>query len=253
MTAQLHVEDSGTPGPTVVLVHGLGGTTTFYDPIVPALTEHFRVLRFDLEGHGRSPLTCAVSIASFTRDLAALIVARTDGHAHVVGHSMGTLVVQSLASTRPELVDSLVLLGPVRAQPDAAKEATRGRAATVRTGGMTGVAETVATNATSPTAGEANPLVFGTVRELLLGQDPEGYASGCEALAAAENPDLTSILSPVLLLTGEDDKVSPPATSEAMATELKDATVAVTPGCGHWTVTEAPSFVTDQVLAFLTS
>lgn len=251
MTDRLHVEDSGTPGPAVVLVHGLGGTTTFYDPVVPALSEHFRVLRFDLEGHGRSPLGGHVSIATYTRDLAALIESHSDGHAHVVGHSMGTLVVQQLASTRPELVDSVVLLGPVRAQPDAAKGVTRARAATVRADGMTGVAETVATNATSPTARATNPLVFGTVRELLLGQDPEGYARGCEALAAAENPDLTGIVAPVLLLTGSDDKVSPPTTSEAMAAELKDATMAVTDGCGHWTVTEAPDFVADQILAFL--
>jgi pimeloyl-ACP methyl ester carboxylesterase len=247
---RLFVEDT-EDGQPVVLVHGLGGTTSFYEPLVPALTEHFRVVRYDFDGHGRSPLTGPISLPELAEDLAALIESIGAGRAHVVGHSMGTLVVQQLAVTRPDLVDALVLLGPVRAQPEPAKQATRARAATVREQGMSAVADTIAGAATSPTARANNPLVAGVVRELLLGQTREGYAQACEALAAAESPDLGAIAAPVLLLTGTEDKVSPPATSEAMAAELKDATTASTADCGHWTVTEAPAFVAEQTLAFL--
>ena len=209
------------------------------------------MVRVDLDGHGRSPLTGPVSIDQLTKDLGALVATLPGGMAHVVAHSLGTLVAQQLAATEPERVRSLVLLGPVRAQADTAKAATRARAVTVREQGMAAVADVIVQNATSPSARAANLLLAGTLRELILGQKAEAYAQACEALAAAENPDLSQVIAPVLLLAGTDDKVSPDATREAMRAELKNVKEATTPGCGHWTVTEAPAFVAEQSADFL--
>ena len=164
---------------------------------------------------------------------------------------MGTLIVQQLAATHPELVQDVVLLGPVREQAQAAKDATRTRAAVVREKGMAAVADAVALGATAEQAAIGNPLVRPFVRELLLGQGPEAYAQACEALATATNPDLTAIRSKVLLLTGSEDKVSTPASNEAIAADLGRAELLVAPGTGHWTVPEAPDFVTAAVLDFL--
>lgn len=253
---QLFVEDTGGDKPAVVFIHGLGGTTTFYDPLAAALGEAYRLVRFDLDGHGRSPLHGALSVPDFANDVAALIATLPGQRAHVVGHSLGTLVAQHLAAAHPASVASLVLLGPVRAQGDAAKTATRGRAATVRDKGMAAVAETIATNATAAAARAANPLVLGVVRELLLGQDPEGYARACEALADAANPELARITAPVLLLAGADDKVSTAALRDELAQALTGAArveTAIAPDCGHWTVTEAPAFVASHTLAFLSA
>lgn len=248
---QLFVEDTEGTGPAVVFIHGLGGTTTFYDPLVDALSGELRLVRFDLDGHGRSPRTGPISVPDLARDAAALVATLPGKRAHVVAHSLGTLVAQQLAAAQPDAVASLVLLGPVRAQAEAAKTATRARAATVREKGMVAVAETIARNATAAAARAANPLVFGTVRELLLAQDPEGYALACEALASAENPDLSKIEAPTLLLAGADDKVSTEALRDELRKELPRAQVATTPDCGHWTVTEAPAFVAERTLAFL--
>lgn len=251
-TKHLFVETTGT-GDDVVLVHGLGGTTSFYEPLVASLAERFRVTRYDFTGHGRSPREAELSLESLTAELALVIESQTtSGRAHLVAHSMGTLIAQQLASTRPDLVREVVLLGPVREQAQAAKDATRARAALVRGKGMAAVADTVANAATADHAALANPLVRPFVRELLLGQDPEAYAQACEALAAATNPDLSRVRSKVLLLTGSEDKVSTPAANEAIAEELGQAELLVAPGTGHWTVPEAPDFVTAAVLDFLT-
>lgn len=251
-TQHLFVETTGA-GDDVVLVHGLGGTTSFYEPLVASLAERFRVTRYDFAGHGRSPRNGELSLESLTAELAQVIESQTtSGRAHLVAHSMGTLIAQQLASTRPDLVREIVLLGPVREQAQAAKDATRARAALVREKGMAAVADTVANAATADHAALANPLVRPFVRELLLGQDPEAYAQACEALAAATNPDLARVQSKVLLLTGSDDKVSTPAANEAIAAELGQAELLVAPGTGHWTVPEAPDFVTAAVLDFLT-
>lgn len=252
-TKQLYIETTGH-GPDVVLVHGLGGTTSFYEPLVASLAEQFRVTRYDFSGHGRTPREDELTLESLAAELALVIETQTaSARAHLVGHSMGTLIVQQLASTRPDLVREIVLLGPVREQAQAAKEATRARAALVKEKGMAAVADTIAAAATADQAALANPLVRPFVRELLLGQDPEAYAQACEALAAATNPDLTAIRSNVLLLTGSDDKVSTPSSNEAIAADLETAELLVAPGTGHWTVPEAPDFVTAAVVDFLTN
>jgi 3-oxoadipate enol-lactonase len=250
---QLFVEDTETDKPAIVFIHGLGGTTTFYDPLVVALESSYRLVRFDFDGHGRSPLHGKLGVPALAEDAAALISTLPGKRAHVVAHSLGTLIAQQLAANHPDAVASLVLVGPVRAQGEAAKTATRARATTVRENGMAAVADTIAHNATSAAARAANPLVIGTVRELLLGQDKEAYALACEALAAAENPDLARIAAPVLLLAGADDKVSTEALRDELKSALPVVTSALTPDCGHWTVTEAPAFVATQTLAFLST
>lgn len=247
----LFIETSGE-GPDVVLVHGLGGATPFYDPLVTELAADFRFIRYDFNGHGRSPLAGELSLETLAEDLAEVIKTQTiSGKAHVIGHSMGTLVVQQLAATHPELVNSIALLGPVRAQAEQAKAGTRARADLVREQGMSAVADAISLGATSDQAAKHNPLLRPLVRELLLSQNAESYAQACEALAAAGNPDLADIQTRVLLITGDEDAVSPPSLNEAMAAELKNAQRHTITGIGHWTALEAPDLVADYVTTFL--
>ena len=70
-TRRLFVEDTEQDRPAIVFVHGLGATTNFYEPLVPALEGTYRLVRHDLAGHGRSPLAGEVSVAAFAQDVAA--------------------------------------------------------------------------------------------------------------------------------------------------------------------------------------
>ena len=247
---EVFVESEGE-GPAVVFVHGLGGTSNFYEPQAKALAQDHRVVRFDLPGAGRSPYAGPVSIASFADDLEAVLDALELPTASVVGHSMGTIVVQHFAATRPDRVEKVVLLGAVREQPPAGKEATRQRAALVRKEGMASVADAVVGAATSEQTRRDLPVAAAFVRELLSRQDPEGYAAHCEALADATAVDLGPVKAPVLLLTGSEDKVGAPATSQAMVDELEDASLEVIDGIGHWTAVEAAPRVTEAIRTFL--
>lgn len=246
----IFVEAAGE-GPAIVFVHGLGGTTNFYEPQAAALAKRHRVVRFDLPGAGRSPLSGPSSIESFAEDIQAVMEHLDLSSASIVGHSMSTITVQYLAANYPDKVERIVLLGPVREQAPAAKEATRQRAATVREKGMIAVADTIVASATSEETRRERPAVAAFVRELLMGQDPEGYASHCEALANATAVDLAKIEAPVLLLTGTDDKVGAPATAEAMFKELPNASYELIPGIGHWTAIEAAPRVTAALGEFL--
>jgi pimeloyl-ACP methyl ester carboxylesterase len=121
---ELAVEVDGQ-GPAVLLVHGLGGTSNFYQPQAEVLAQTFQVIRPDLEGSGRSPVTGPLSIDGLADDLAALLDTLGIESARVVGHSLGTLVVRSLAARYPDKVSALALLGAVRPPAPAGQEATR--------------------------------------------------------------------------------------------------------------------------------
>ncbi len=247
---ELAVEIEGD-GPAVLMVHGLGGTSNFYQVQAQALADRFRVIRVDSAGAGRSALADGISIESHAEDLAALLDQLGVSGATVVGHSMGTLVVRTLAARHPALVSRLVLLGAVAEPADAARQAQRDRAATLRKDGTAAVAPGVVANALSGTTRRDKPEVAAFVRELIMRQDPEGYARNCEALAAATDPGPVDPGTPLLLITGGDDKTGPPEVSRAIASAHGSATVTVIDGIGHWTALEAARDVTDHLLKFL--
>jgi pimeloyl-ACP methyl ester carboxylesterase len=247
---ELAVEVDGE-GPAVLLVHGLGGTSNFYQAQTDALADRFRVIRVDSAGAGRSPVSDGISVESHADDLAAVLDELGVDTASVVGHSMGTLVVRALAARHPDKVSALALLGAVREPAEAGRQAQRDRAAVLRAKGTAAVAPGVVANALSETTRRDKPEVAAFVRELVMRQDAEGYARNCEALAAATDPGPVPAGLPLLLITGTDDKVGPPEASQELADTHGNATVEILPGVGHWTALEAARPVTDHLLKFL--
>lgn len=247
----LAVEITGQ-GPVVLLVHGLGGTSNFYQPQVAALSERFTVVRPDMEGSGRSPAVGTLSMERYADDLAALLgEVGTGGPARVVGHSMATITVRTLAAKYPQLVSHLGLLGAVPAPlPEAGQQAQRDRAAKVRGGGLPEVADAIVANATAEATRRDQPGAAAAVREMVLRQDPEGYARSCEALATAQDPGPVDPQLPLLLVTGADDGVGKPEISRALADAHGSATLDVLDDCGHWTALERPDEVTQHLLKF---
>jgi 3-oxoadipate enol-lactonase len=249
---QLAVEiDGPEDAPAVLLVHGLGGTSNFYQVQTDALAERLRVVRVDSAGAGRSPVADGISVTGHADDLAAVLDALEIPAAGVVGHSMGTLVVRELAARHPDRVSALALLGAVREPAEPGRQAQRDRAALLREKGTAAVAPAVVANALSSTTRRDRPEVAAFVRELVMRQDPEGYARNCEALAAATDPGPVASGLPLLLVTGADDKVGPPDASHDIARTHGQAAVEVLPGVGHWTALEAAGAVTDLLQKFL--
>ncbi len=245
---ELAVEVEGD-GPAVLLVHGLGGTSNFYQVQADALVASHTVIRVDSAGAGRSPVADGISIESHADDLAGVLDALGISSAAVVGHSMGTLVVRSLAARYPEKVTALALLGAVREPAEAGRQAQRDRAAVLRDKGTATVAPGVVANALSETTRREKPEVAAFVRELVMRQDAEGYARNCEALAAATDPGPIDPALPLLLITGSDDKVGPPDASHELAHD--GSGVEIVPGIGHWTALEAAGRVTELLRKFL--
>lgn len=245
------IEEMGGKGETLVLVHGLGGSTSTWYPQAQVLKRDVRLVAFDLAGSGRAPVREGVSIASLVEDLLGVIRrAANGGRVHLAGHSLGTIVCQHFAAAHPDLVASLALLGAFPQPPEAARAALRDRAAKARAEGMLGIADAVVAGGTSDDTKTNQPAAAAFVRESVLAQPPEGYARLCEALAEATAADLTRIKCPTLLLTGDQDRTAPPDVARAMASNIKGAELQVLPGCGHWATVERPKQVNYALTVF---
>jgi pimeloyl-ACP methyl ester carboxylesterase len=119
---------------------------------------------------------------------------------------------------------------------------------------MTAVVDAVVSAGTSTTSSKANPLAQAAVRLSLLSQDPEGYAKACTALAEASQTTLPldEVRCGTLIVTGEEDKASPPANCAALAASLPDCHDAIVlPKVGHWHIFEDAPGVADVVGKFL--
>lgn len=246
---ELEVEVHGD-GDAVVMVHGLGGTSNTWFAQRRLLSRWFKVVCPDLHGSGRSPVAGTVSIDGYVQDVLAVMDALGIAAAHLVGHSMGTIVCQHLAASHGSRVRSLVLIGPLAEPLPPARKAMTDRAVLARDKGMVPIADALLGVAVSDRTRAQQPAVCAMLRESLMRQDPEGYARSCEALAAAQAADPSSIRCPTLLLTGDEDQVGPPARTRELAGRIAGATVQVYGATGHWTPLEEPFAVNQALLNF---
>jgi pimeloyl-ACP methyl ester carboxylesterase len=250
------VEEEGE-GDAVVCVHGLGGSSNTFTPLMPALARH-RVIRVDMPGSARSSrVEGPLSVGRFVESLLSVCTRLNVTRAHWVGHSLGTIVCQHLAVAAPKLVKSLALFGPLIAPPEPARVAIRARAAKARGEGVKGMHEIalgLVNAALSSQTRQHSPLAVAFVRESLMRQDSDGYARTCDALAEAAAAAVDRIEAPVLLVTGDEDGVAPPQSVRAFAEKLhsaKGARVVVLPRCGHWAPIERPEECVRELRDFL--
>lgn len=254
--SRVAVEDEGE-GDAVVCLHGLGGSSNTWTPLMPALAG-FRVIRPDLPGSGRSGEAGGeLSIESLAECVATVCQKLGVSRAHVLGHSMGTIVAQHLAVLQPRLVRSLALFGPLIAPPDTARANIRARGEKARSEGLRGMHEialALVQAATSADTRQRQPVAVAYVRESLMRQDPEGYARNCAALAATTPAEVQRIEAPTLLVTGDEDGVAPPQAVRAMAERFTAAPAVrtvVLNRCGHWTPVERPEECARELRQFL--
>jgi pimeloyl-ACP methyl ester carboxylesterase len=253
---KIAVEDEGD-GDAVVCVHGLGGSSNTWTPILSALAGH-RVVRLDMPGSARSAAVGgALSIERLADAVLSVCTRLGITKAHLLGHSMGTIVCQHVAAAQSKLVRSLALFGPLIAPGDPARAAIRTRAGKAREGaaGMQEIAQTLMNAAISADTRQRAPAAAAFVRESVMRQDPDAYARSCEALAEAKPAAVERIEAPMLLVTGDEDTVAPPQAVRAMAERLAHVKggvrVVVLSRCGHWTPVERPEDCARELRGFL--
>ncbi|KAL4930243.1 bifunctional fumarylacetoacetate hydrolase/alpha/beta hydrolase family protein [Aspergillus undulatus] len=245
-------------GSPVIFIHGLGGSSSFFTPLLENLSPTHALHLTDLEGHGLSPTSAlsSLTIASLASDIRAVYQQSNTASkpATVIAHSMGCLIALKFALESPDLINGLILLGPPPSPlPEAGSNGSFARAETVRAGGMLAVADAVVAGGLSSKTKSSNPLAVTATRLSLLSQDPEGYAKACMALARSKDEalEVEEIKARTLIVTGTQDAVSPPALCEKYNQRIGRSEVVVLEDVAHWHLFEDVEGVRGAVFKFL--
>ena len=231
----VEVNGGGSP---VLMVHGLGGNSNSFHTLMDAL-EKFRVIRPDLPGAGRSSFRPGLSSLVKMADLMkSVLTALGEKNCHLVGHSMGTLICQLIAVRFPSMVKSLTLFGPMLEPPIEARSALKERAEKIRKGGIAEVADIISSNSISPKSKSDNPVVSAFVRESILNQNPQGYATHCEALSKSKAVEHDLIQCPTLLVVGDADQVTSMEMARSLSTKIFNSRIEILKDVGHWPLIE---------------
>ena len=233
--------------PVVALIHGLGLERRMWRDFAAALQADYRVLAYDLFGHGESaPPPAAPSLALFSAQLRGLLDAQGVASCAAVGFSLGGMICRRFAIDHPPRAAALGIFNSPHERSRAAQLEVESRAAGVASGASRDIEATVDAALArwfTPAFRAAQPDYIAQIRAQLLANDPAIYAQcrrvladGVAELIRPEPPPAC----PALVMTCENDSGSTPAMSRAIAAELPAAQLRIVPKFQHMGLVESP-------------
>jgi len=219
----IHFELAGH-GPSVVLLHEMGGTLDSWDGIFPALNARFRTLRYDQRGSGlsekvRQPITTEILV----EDLAAVLQeSALPPPYHFVTVAAATMQALLYMTRHPDRIASFVFCNPFTGADPSRVAALEERAALAEREGLRKAIAVTLDKSWPPDIGD--PAAYATYRGRYLAHDPVCFASMNRAIA---RPNVTHLAKeirvPTMVVAGRFDQVRPPAASEQFAQAIPNA------------------------------
>ena len=237
--------------PLLVLVHSLGADHGMWDPQMPALLNHFQVLRPDLRGHGASDAPAAdYTMAQLAGDVLSVVNATGRDRFSYCGLSLGGMIGQWLGANASERLDHLVLANTSPRVGD--PSLFEARRQTVLSQGMQAIEEPVLQRFFSAKSLAAGQPIVESIRSVLLATNPVGYAGCCAAIRDMDHrPLLAKITVPTLVIGGDYDVSTPWAGhGEVLANEIPAARTAHL-ATAHLSNVERPSGFNAALFDFL--
>ncbi|MEV0091185.1 alpha/beta fold hydrolase [Streptomyces sp. NPDC050738] len=244
--------DGPEDAPVLVLGPSLGTTWHMWDRQTPELSREWRVLRFDLPGHGGAPAHPVTSIAEIADRLLATLDELGVQRFGYAGCSIGGAIGMELALRHPDRVATLALVA-ASARFGTADE-FRQRGVIVRTNGLDPMARAAPERWFTHTFATAQPAIVEWAVQMVRTTDPGCYIAACEALAAFDvRSELGRIGVPTLVVVGSEDQVTGPGDARTLVAGIPDARLAMVPGVSHLAPVEQPAAVTDLLAHHFTA
>jgi 3-oxoadipate enol-lactonase len=242
-------------GPTVLMLHGVGGGHLAFAPQVESLASSgYRAVAWDMPGYGHSAPIEPYTFKGLAQSCIALIEGLRCEQVVLLGHSMGGMVAQEVVARRPELVSRLVLCGTSAAfgSPDGAwqRDFIAERTAPLDAGQtMAQLAEQLVPRMVGP---GSLPEGVRLAQHCMAQVNPSTYRRALEAMLTFDRrANLAQIHVPTLLVAGEHDRNAPPAMMKKMAKSIVGSTYFELRGIGHLQNLEAPDEFDAALLNFL--
>jgi 3-oxoadipate enol-lactonase len=243
--------DGPPAAPVVVLGNSLGTSRRAWDRPAVALGRRFRLLRYELPGHGGSAAAPGpYTIGQLGSGVLALLDAHGIDRAAYCGASIGAMIGMWLAANHPSRVSVLGLVCTSAFLPPA--KGWHERAARVRAAGLESVSAAVVGRWFTPEFASREPSVPAAFLADFERTGPEGYAGCCEAIAGMDlRASLGSVTAPTLVVSASDDPATPPAHGALIAGAISGARLVVVRGAAHLATVSSPAEVTAALLGHL--
>ncbi len=249
---QLYYEVSGQPdGPPILFSNSLASNLHMWDPQMPAFEKHFRVIRYDSRGHGRSDAPeRPYTIEMLVDDAVGLLDHLGIDKADFCGLSKGGMVGQRLATLHPERVDRLVAcdtacyMGPA--------DLWEGRIDTATEKGMAGVVDGTIDRWFTRAFQDSDPGAVSKVRNMILNTPVTGFVGCCRAIQAMDQREtIQAITAPTLVVVGADDPGTTPDAARDIQARIAGAHLTILPDAAHLSNIEQEALFDNAVLSFL--
>lgn len=234
----------------LVLVHGILADHRVWDAVAERLSTRYRVIRYDLRGHGMSSAPAGpYTMEQLADDVPALLDVLGVRRAHLAGTSLGGMIGQQVGIRHGDRLLSLTLANTAAQQ--GAPSAWEERIATARSSGIAALADPTLQRWFTPGFLQAQHDEVERVRRILLGTSVEGFA-GCAAAVRdlSQLAQLSKISVPTLVVVGSEDKGTPPELGRQIAEAIPGARLVTLPAA-HQAAIEVPQAFCDAWLAFV--
>jgi 3-oxoadipate enol-lactonase len=248
----IHYDIAGN-GPWVTLSHSLACNLRMWGDQMAALTQKYKVLRFDTRGHGLSSAPPGdYTLEQMADDVKGLFDALGITRTHWVGLSMGGMIGQTFALKYPGVFESLVLADTTSRRPPNAEQMWGERVAIARTKGMAGVLESTLARWFTEPYRKARQDVMARIGEQILSTPVDGFSGACVAISKVNTLDrLKEIQCPVFIIVGEEDHGTPPEMARAIHENLPGSQLLIIKSAAHLSNVEQADVFNHAVMAFL--
>ena len=236
---RLHYIDVGANSqkPPIVLIHGFPFSLEMWNPQIDFLKGNYRVIAYDIRGHGNSDDGDGqYTIEFFVDDLIALLDYLKIPKVTICGLSMGGYIALRAIERNPDRVSSLILCdtGP-QADSNEVKIRRAANIKSVKTNGVKAFAEGFVKAIFTPESLKSRPDKVEAVSQLIESNSEMGICGTLLALAARTDTtdSLDLIKVPTLILVGEEDKITPPKLSELMDSNISNSEIHVISNAAH--------------------
>jgi len=244
----------GPPGaPVVTFSHSLAANLHLWDAQAAALAGRYRVLRYDIRGHGGSDVPPPpYTLGQMADDLHGLLQALGIAATHFVGLSMGGLIGMTMALAYPRAVQSLVLADTTASYGPDRAPMWDDRIRVAEAQGIEPLLDrTMEAWFTAPFRAR-RPDVIARVRAMLRPTAVPGYVGAIRAIGYGDLRDaIRAIRCPTLVLVGEEDRGTDLTMAKTMHERIAGSTLTVLPKAAHCSCVEAPDDFNRALLAFL--
>jgi 3-oxoadipate enol-lactonase len=239
--------------PAVVLSHALATRAEVWGYQLPLLSRHFRVILYDVRGHGESEASGDNwSLEELANDIVKLLDHLSIARAGLVGLSLGGMIGQVLALTAPERLSALALCSTGSEANEATQANFELRIEAVRLKGMESQVEPTLARWFSAEFLRSAPETIAWIGDLIRTTSPDGFIGCCRALQKLNVTErLKQIKVPTLLIPGEKDPSFPPPVSEAMRERIGGSRLEILKGAAHLGIVEEAHRFNEILLPFL--